>query len=1557
MLSLKRSGIMDDVVVKMESRNDSDVEIDCHDEKKKKKVVLIEYDSASASEEDQWQSDGTVSSEVTRNVTDNGENTVDDDEQSLQTSEMSDDSLSSGVGPLENKSESDENELKVMELNDVDDMMLEEDALIVPQSTELKESEVMSLDEKNAAGEETTASIVNTVDDDEQSLQTSEMSDDSLSSGVGPLENKSESDENELKVMELNDDDDATLEEVALIVPQSTELKESEVMSLDEKNAAGEETRTAIVNLSSPPFAGRVERIDSIDATENGTARKYDCAVVDISSEDEYHNVNNNTVKEPRRIVFSAKNMFSKKCPTVDMTFDSDSDSDSDESARDSSRESLCSDESNLSSDEESCQSVVNLIGGGEVSNCENVLNLDSDNEDCPIDVDSESNSDDNVVEAVEEQVTRLSPTKGSSGECQVNIKREVIASKRRKSTRRAQRCVRYAPPEDIPNHVKKCESPYGLVGWARLGHKEPWWPARIYADGRRAYRTKKRIVMFLCLNTVASVYIADVDYDFKGNITTYVKQKILDDWRFRFKKAVEEGKRMITDKHSLPRHPPHHPRYYICRRVTLQAGDGKTGVVLGYDDDNDRYVLGFDCDERLYCSNAEIRKYIDDSSHDALHSKHKSFGSALKRTFIKKEFPTIKKEKNDDDSDDADFERERYMKRKSDVGLSKNDIAKYDMLTAKSSSGRYPERLVGRSIVKRFEDGDYSGVVTSYDGDYFKVEYTDGDEEELSEEELALYLCSQKKKESPAVKKEKFDDDSDDDDFGHYELVRHKKRKSDVFTSRNKKRKPDLLTAKSSSGRYPEKLVGRSIVKRFEDGDYSGVVTSYDGDYFKVEYTDGDEEELSEEELALYLCSQKKKESPAVKKEKFDDDSDDDDFGHYELVKHKKRKSDVVTSRNKKRKPDLLMTNPSSGCNPEKLIGRSIVKNFEDGDYSGVVTSYDGVYFKVEYTDGDKEELSEEELVQYLSGRVTTKMKQAMQDTPPTWQIAGGSAGKLIGGCRIAVIELENSGNIGGLSFFSEYFSKDRTLVVRQLMNNETAKKKVDAEFEINDIVYHLMGLRVSKEEGYKGIIKNYAEYMYVAVRGNGLNEICLKTALERVADFSSLPNSRKVAKRLELFGSKAVAKCPPCRRHYTEFSIIQETISPVTNESMGDGCGFISDDLIQELLGNRDNRNNLAIQVRVFGPRLGVYKGMLCRKPGISGVQLTASMRKVGPSIICSDDWVSLVVVRTSPSSVSSDLGKVFSGSQPSKSFKQKPLSPMIMKVWEALGVPRRVVFKYEKNRGVNLHNGGFVGLADPTDCIPPGHIFITGAHRNCAGMKFPARVFVTRSPCVRPEDGRILPIVRGKPWDMSDEHWEWLLSLPFGGVIFSTRGNGPPLPMVCAAGDLDGDLYFICWDAEILSYIRPRPQPKLTGAASATGTIVSSNHNYDGDSSTTEKLSVIDICRKLQGGNQGKLVKEGVIRVEPRHKYVDNKSPNWFSELQQYLIANSHVSDQALVGKMYQQMSKIHKESPLGMDDPDAVAFANAYLAAIDRGKHSIDVMLPDHLKARIGLKKCR
>ena len=42
-----------------------------------------------------------------------------------------------------------------------------------------------------------------------------------------------------------------------------------------------------------------------------------------------------------------------------------------------------------------------------------------------------------------------------------------------------------------------------------------------------------------------------------------------------------------------------------------------------------------------------------------------------------------------------------------------------------------------------------------------------------------------------------------------------------------------------------------------------------------------------------------------------------------------------------------------------------------------------------------------------------------------------------------------------------------------------------------------------------------------------------------------------------------------------------------------------------------------HVAIQVRVFGPSVGVGKGMLMRKPGLGDrIQLTPSMLKVGPS-----------------------------------------------------------------------------------------------------------------------------------------------------------------------------------------------------------------------------------------------------------------------------------------------------------------------------------------------------
>lgn len=107
--------------------------------------------------------------------------------------------------------------------------------------------------------------------------------------------------------------------------------------------------------------------------------------------------------------------------------------------------------------------------------------------------------------------------------------------------------------------------------------------------------------------------------------------------------------------------------------------------------------------------------------------------------------------------------------------------------------------------------------------------------------------------------------------------------------------------------------------------------------------------------------------------------------------------------------------------------------------------------------------------------------------------------------------------------------------------------------------------------------------------------------------------------------------------------------------------------------------------------------------------------------------------------------------------------------------------------------------------TGFLPPGHIFVTGLPiRKEGSQKRLQSVFITRSPCVNPDDVQILPIVTKKPPEMPSSTWKWLNQLHFGAVIFPRCQSSSELslPETIASGDLDGDLYFTCWDANILS-----------------------------------------------------------------------------------------------------------------------------------------------------------
>ena len=71
------------------------------------------------------------------------------------------------------------------------------------------------------------------------------------------------------------------------------------------------------------------------------------------------------------------------------------------------------------------------------------------------------------------------------------------------------------------------------------------------------------------------------------------------------------------------------------------------------------------------------------------------------------------------------------------------------------------------------------------------------------------------------------------------------------------------------------------------------------------------------------------------------------------------------------------------------------------------------------------------------------------------------------------------------------------------------------------------------------------------------------------------------------------------------------------VVSEDVGTvGCGFIAERYLEDLLGNNaEARRTLGIQVRIFIPARGVFKGMLMRKQHLNGelIQLSESLRKV--------------------------------------------------------------------------------------------------------------------------------------------------------------------------------------------------------------------------------------------------------------------------------------------------------------------------------------------------------
>jgi len=333
------------------------------------------------------------------------------------------------------------------------------------------------------------------------------------------------------------------------------------------------------------------------------------------------------------------------------------------------------------------------------------------------------------------------------------------------------------------------------------------------------------------------------------------------------------------------------------------------------------------------------------------------------------------------------------------------------------------------------------------------------------------------------------------------------------------------------------------------------------------------------------------------------------------------------------------------------------------------------------------------------------------------------------------------------------------------------------------------------------------------------------------------------------------------------------------------------------------------LGIQVRIFIPTMGVFKGMLMRKANIVGIQVNLSLRKIGPSKHneASNDGC-IVIKRMFPSSDNFIIGRKFVPIKRLKPYielggfkdnlnnkKSCKISPMYERLLKGLGVSDLSMKQYSKdykNDPDKLCHTHLIGMADPTNKLPSNTVFVTGM----SGVKVD-EIFVTRSPSMEADDGRVIKVLRTKPDDMENMEWKFLQSLTFGALIFGDpRPGDRAMPELIAGGDLDGDLYFVCWDKVILSELCPIPITR------------------------DELVQTVEEVREAQ------------------------YNQDWFDNGQTYIskVPTHHLGIDRLVCHFYNKANKV-----LDLRNPDAVSYSRAFKQALEVKKHGDRIFLPQYL----------
>ncbi len=175
----------------------------------------------------------------------------------------------------------------------------------------------------------------------------------------------------------------------------------------------------------------------------------------------------------------------------------------------------------------------------------------------------------------------------------------------------------------------------------------------------------------------------------------------------------------------------------------------------------------------------------------------------------------------------------------------------------------------------------------------------------------------------------------------------------------------------------------------------------------------------------------------------------------------------------------------------------------------------------------------------------------------------------------------------------------------------NKSPPQKIFVE---EGVRYELVSAKVPRKSkggrfSFDNNSNNEIKLVYVATQGPGLKKICLLKELEKLCSFSSMNSSSKIVARLDHLQAEA-----------KKVDHISADLIEIIQDHGHEGCGYFPDGYFDDWgLGTHCD----SVQVRIVAPRLGLIKGMLCKKKEIAKIQIPESMIKVSPSEVCDDGY----------------------------------------------------------------------------------------------------------------------------------------------------------------------------------------------------------------------------------------------------------------------------------------------------------------------------------------------